>query len=115
MPGGCAEELWIEQSRERFLWLECADPAEDLPAIVPRHSDRSNFARPLVQIEVRGTAHIDASVGQVDCALGIVGKSRKEFLSHPDHLVGLFAHTGYLACHDDVLTVAEHSPKGVTR
>ena len=56
----------------------------------------------------------ERSHGEVDRTLGMVRKSRKELPSCWDYRVCLPAYAGYLARNDDVLTVAEHSPEGVT-
>ena len=45
--------------------LECPDATQNFPAIVPRHSNRRNFSRSLVQIEIRGTMHVHRPVCKI--------------------------------------------------
>ena len=94
----------MEQPWGRLRRFEGPTPTKHLAAIVSRHSHRSDLAGPLVEVQVGGIGQVNASVGEVDRALGVVGKAREELLPDRDDLVGLFACTGHLPCHNDVAT-----------
>ena len=89
--------------------------AEHLTAVVPRHPHRSNLPGPLVNVEIGRTVHAAATISQVNSALCIASKLRDEFVSHVDHLVGLFTYAGHLSRQLDVLAVAIRSAKGIAR
>ena len=108
------EKLLGEETGDRLGGLEGPDPSQHLAAIVPRHSYGGDLTGRLVDVEVRGTAHVRASVGQVHGPLRIAWKTCQELLAYADDVVGLAAHAGHFSGHEDVLRVAEHPGEGVT-
>ena len=109
------KKLGTEQSAHGLHRFERPNVAEDLVAVVSRHSDRRDLAGLFVDVQVGGAAHVDASVRKVHTPLGVIGKARKELVCHPDDFVGLFAHAGHSPRHDRVPTLAEHPHEGVAR
>src|SRR5713226_8354410 len=88
--------------------------AEHLATIVSCHPDRGDLRCPLVHVEIRGMGDVHTSVGEVHRALRITRKAREKLFPYRYHLVGLAAPGGHFPRYENVLTVAEHPPKGVT-
>src|SRR5215470_12550709 len=85
------KEFRTEQFRNRLLWFESANLAKDFSAVISRHPYGSDFASRLIDVQVRRTAYIDASVSQIHCALGIARKMRQKFFARRQDLKGLIA------------------------
>ena len=109
------KKLGTEQSGDGLHRFERPNLAEDLVAVVSRHSDGGDLAGPFVDVQVGGTAYVDAAVRKVHTSLSVIGKAREELRSYRDHLVGLFARMGHLPRYNHVPRVAEHPSEGVAR
>src|SRR3989442_13628392 len=83
------EKLRAEQSWPGLHRLKRAHAANHLAAVVPCHPHRSDVASPLVNVQVGGTGHVGAAVGEGHCALRITGKGLEKLLSYSDRLVRL--------------------------
>src|SRR5437773_762882 len=102
------EQLWSGLHR-----LEGPHTAEYFAAIVSCHPDWSNLGGMTVRVEIRRTAHVGASVGEIHGTLGVIRKARKELLSYGDHFVGLSARAGHLAPDNHVPAVSKRPAEGV--
>src|SRR5208282_2355776 len=112
--GSCVrEKLRTEYSRTRHFWLECPYSSQHFAPIVSRHSPRSNLARPLVHVQVRGTIHGSARIGQVHGTLCVMGKAREKFSRDGNYLMRLSARLRHFSCYNDVLAITVHAPEGV--
>src|SRR5215467_3384275 len=117
LPGliDVAKKLRTEQTRNRLLWFECANFAEDFPAIISCHPYGSDFSSFLIDVEVGRAAHVNASVGQIHCALGIARKMRQKFFARRQNLKRLVAGLRNAPRNPDIVVFAEHTAEGVTR
>src|SRR5216684_3582513 len=68
------EKLVAKQAGSWLLWFKGAEAAERFAAVVARHSYGSNLTGPLVEIKIRGTAYVHASIGEVHRTLRIAWK-----------------------------------------
>ena len=108
------EELRLEEPLLGPHRLKGSDAAEHFASVAPGHPHGGDLARLLIDVQVWRTADVDASVGEIHTALGIVGKAREEFFAHRYHVVGLPTRASHSPRQQDILAVAEHPPEGVT-
>src|SRR6266851_5868076 len=108
------EKFRTEQS---FWWrnrFEHHGLADYFAAIRSHDFCRRNLAGFLAHVKIGSTIYIDTAFREVYAALGVEREAREEFVTNPDHLVGLLEQVGHLPSDSDVLTVAEHPSKRVT-
>src|SRR6266705_5281182 len=68
------EELRLEEPLLGPHRLKGSDAAEHFASVAPGHPYGGDLARLLIDVQVWRTADVDASVGEIHTALGIVGK-----------------------------------------
>src|SRR5262249_18781013 len=78
-------------------------------------SHRGDLASSLAHIEVWRAAKIDASIGEVDAALRVMGKTCKELLSHLHDMMRLTADAGHSSSHANIAALTKGSTVGITR
>src|ERR1700685_4325907 len=93
--GHVGKQARTKQSRSRGYRLESSHlrALYFVPVEAP-HPERGNLASLLAKVQIRSPIYLYAGIRQVDAAFGVMGKPRKEFVAHRNHLVGLLAFPG---------------------
>src|SRR6516225_2891194 len=109
------EKFGTVQAGQGSCRLQQHDMADHLTAICSHDFDWRDLASPFTDVEHERKRYVKTSFGEVHAALGVVGETAEELIPHRDHLVRLLTSAGHSPRNFDILAIAEHSSKRVTR
>src|SRR5262245_14968670 len=107
------EALRLKQPWRWRFRLEHHRSSEDLAAVRSHDLGWRDLASSLTEIQIRSATYVNTALRSVYAALGVIGKSRKQFTASRYHRVGLIANCGDFPRYANVMAIPECPPKRV--